>query len=552
MDYTGMTINTLGGLAMFLFGMKVMSEGLQKVAGEKMRHVLSAMTSNRFVGVGTGVVVTSVIQSSSATTVMLVGFVHAGLITVSQSVGVIMGANIGTTFTGWLVAIVGFKLKITAMALPAITIGFIPRFIGNRKLADWGEVLIGFGLLFLGLNYMKEAVESLGESKEIIDWMATCRADTVIARLGAVAVGMIVTFVIQSSSAAMAVIMTLAVGGMPVDTACALALGTNIGTTITSNLAAIGTSVSAKRAARVHLLFNVVGSIWPIVLFVPFLAFVDLFIDRSGSMDKATIAVYLAVFHTLFNIISTVAFIPFTKQLAWLSQKLVFGGAEKNVALKFLDPKVMNSPPMALHAARAELLRMIDEVESMLIKVLKVVSSPDKKMGKVADEVLATEEIVDILEKEISEYLVSVTRLETSLEQSHEITGILHAVSDVERMGDHCESLLRLAKRRYDKKLPLGDRAIKELNEIGARVKEFMDLIRENMTEPKPTLMADARRLEDSINEMRRQMRKAHVIRLNEGSCKVDSGLVFIDMLTSFEKMGDHAFNVAEMLAGER
>ena len=555
MDVTSMVITAIGGLALFLFGMKVMSEGLQKVAGERMRSILSAMTSNRFAGVGTGLVVTAVVQSSSATTVMLVGFVNAGLINLSQSIGVIMGANIGTTVTGWLVAVVGFKVKIAAMALPAIALGFFPRMFGARKLADWGEVLVGFGVLFLGLDFMKDAVADLKDADQVVAWIAQCRADAIGWRLIAVAVGMLVTFIIQSSSAAMAVTMAMAAEGViDIPTACALALGQNIGTTITANLAAIGTSSAAKQAARAHLLFNLLGSIWPIVLFIPFLHVMDYVVPGALGADpsKALIASFLAAFHTTFNIVNTVIFLPFTKQLAWLSTKIVWGKETEEAHLKFLDPKLMSSPPMALHAARKELDRMLEEVETMLRKVCELISSPGKKMGKLADEILASEQTVDMLEKEISEYLVPVTRMDTSMEQSHEIGGILNAVNDVERMGDHCEMLLKLARKRYDRKLPLTESALKDLMELGDKVQEFLSLIRGNMFTASEALMARAREFEDSIDYMRKLARRGHIDRLNNQECSVNQGLIYIDMLTSFEKIGDHSFNVAQMLAGER
>ncbi|MBW2534734.1 MAG: Na/Pi cotransporter family protein [Deltaproteobacteria bacterium] len=306
-------ITIVGGLALFLFGMKIMSEGLQKVAGPKMRKILGVMTGNRFAGVGTGLLVTSAVQSSSATTVMLVGFVHAGLVNLPQSIGVIMGANIGTTFTGWLVALLGFKIKIAAMALPAVALGIVPRLFGARKWADWGEVLIGFGVLFLGLDFMKDSVHHLRESETIISWMSATRADVITWRLLAVGVGTLVTLLVQSSSATMAITMTLAAQGLiDLPTACALVLGENIGTTVTANLAAIGASASARQAARAHLMFNITGALWALVLFTPFLFLVDLIVPGdAGSGGEAVIAAHLAGFHSAFNVINTALFLPF-------------------------------------------------------------------------------------------------------------------------------------------------------------------------------------------------------------------------------------------------
>ena len=447
-----MTIGVLGGLALFLFGMRVMSEGLQKVAGDRMRQILGVMTSNRFAGVGTGVTVTCAIQSSSATTVMLVGFVSAGLLTLEQSVGVVMGANIGTTITGWLVAIVGFKIKISVMALPCIAVGFFARFTGNRKVVDWGEVLLGFGVLFLGLEFMKDAVTTLKEAPAIMEWMASTSASSLTSRFGAVIVGAVVTMVVQSSSATMAIAMTLAAEGIiDIHTACALVLGDNIGTTITANLAAIGTSATAKRTARVHLLFNLLGATWGVLLFVPFMSLVEYFVPGAlePGASKLVLATYVAAYHSAFNVTNTLLFLPFTNQLAWLSKRLVHSSeVPEEPILRFLDVKLMDSAPMALHAARNELLHMIQTVETMLSHVINLLQHPGEKLGEIAEEVHRLETKTDMLEREITRYLVQIVRLDTSSEQSTEIAGILNAVNDVERMGDHCESITKLARKR--------------------------------------------------------------------------------------------------------
>ena len=557
MDSTQMTIQIVGGLALFLHGMKVMSEGLQKVAGQRLRQTLSVMTGNRFRGVGTGVLITSAIQSSSATTVMLVSFVSAGLLNLTQAVGVIMGANIGTTVTGWLVALLGFRIKISAMALPAIALGFFMRFIGSRRVTDWGGVIMGFGLLFLGLDFMKGAVGALQESSAVQEWMAARSTGSFGGLLAAVLVGSVVTVIIQSSSATMAITMTLAAQGMiDVPTACALILGENIGTTITANIAAIGATPSAKRTARAHFLFNVIGAVWMILLFRPFQSLVDWIMPGEavgGVISAAAAADHMAAFHTMFNIANTAIFLPLAGSLAWLARRMVkTPPGEERFRLKYLDTKLVPAAPLAIQAARNELKRMLELVESMFDKVLLLISSPDKKMGKTAEEILGAENSVDMLEKELTEYLVSVSRHEISREQSHEITGIINAVSDIERMGDHCESLLKLAQRKYDNKYVFTWRIVKDILEIGEKVKEFIELIKPRIVRPGENFMPKAKQIEDLIDEMNARMRQSHVARLNEGSCDVASGLIFIDMLTSFEKMGDHSYNIAQTLSGER
>ncbi len=551
-------VTVFGGLAVFLFGMTVMSEGLQKVAGPKMRKILSVMTGNRFSGVLTGFVITSLIQSSSATTVMLVGFVHAGLISLTQSIGVIMGANIGTTMTAWLVAILGFKIKIAAIAFPAVIVGFSVRFFKNRKLADWGEFFIGFGILFLGLEFMKDGVSDLKESEAVLAWMSAARSDVLLWRFVTVLIGGAVTVLIQSSSATMAITMTLAAQGMiSLETACVLCIGENIGTTITANIAAISASTTAKRTAFAHFIFNIFGALWATLLFIPFFSFVNFIVpgefETGTVLSQALIATRLAAFHSIFNIINTILLLPFVNTIAWLSTKARhMSKHEVKQGLVFIDPTFVGIPSTAIHAARAEFNRMIGETESMLTKVLTLLSSPDKKLGKMAEEITASEQVVDSLEKEITSYLVSVSQYDLSDAESREIAGIINAAHDVERIGDHCEVLLRLARRMHDEKIAFNDETNQQANDISDHVIRFVKLIHSNASESSRTLMNEASQLETAINEKRNQMKAGHTSRLREGKCDVDSELIFMDMITSFEKIGDHAFNVAQVLAGQK
>jgi phosphate:Na+ symporter len=553
-----MAISVIGGLAVFLFGMVVMSEGLQKIAGPKMRKILSAMTGNRFLGVLTGITITSVIQSSSATTVMLVSFVHAGLISLVQSIGVIMGANIGTTMTAWLVALVGFKVKVTALALPAVSIGFFVRFFKNERLTEWGQFLIGFGILFLGLDLMKEAVSELKESPSLLAWMSATQTHTLGWRLLTVAIGGLVTVLVQSSSATMAITMTLAAQGIiGVDTACALCIGENIGTTITANLAAIGTSTAARRAAFAHFAFNILGALWAILLFNPFFRLVDAIvpgqIGEGVALSQVAIATRLAAFHSIFNLVNTALHLPFVNQIAWLATKMRRQTEkETRPGLRYIDPTFVGIPATAIHAGRSEFGAMVGETEAMLNGVLTLISSPGKKLGNVADSISKSEQVVDSLEKEITAYLVAVSQLEISEAESREIAGIINAAHDVERIGDHCEVILRLLRRLHDSKIVFGDDAVQQALDIGVRAQSFVKLIRENVFNPRSSLMDEARALELVIDGKRDELRQGHIARLREGTGQVDGELVFIDMVTSFEKIGDHAYNVAQVLAGQK
>lgn len=556
------SITIFGGLGLFLFGMKIMSESLQMAAGDRMKSILSTVTNRRIAGVFTGFVITSIIQSSSATTVMLVSFVSAGLITLQQSVGIIFGANIGTTVTGWLVAIFGFKVKIAVFALPAIGLGFFIRFVNNERLRQYGEVLLGFGVLFLGLDVMSGAVKDLRGSEAVMNFMAGYTADGLPGMLLVVAIGTAVTMLLQSSSATMAMTMTLAVHGLiDFQTACALVLGENVGTTITANIAAIGASSEAKRAARVHLLFNLLGIVWMTAffhwLFVPMVDYIvpgDPY-AADGAARSAVIASHLAGFHTMFNITNTIIFFPFGGVLVTLASRMVPKSREADpdsFHLKYISTSLVSTPSININQARLEIRHMAQLVLDMFDMVMDVFHKPSDKLGHVVEEVGRKENVVDRLEKDISYFLVRVSQQNLSQEQSQSISAMLHMVNELERMGDHCESILRYTRRKYDGGLEFTGQAMKEIDEIAAKVREFLVLLRDNLMADRPDVLPRARVLEDRIDELRRNLKKGHIQRLNQGLCDVPSGLIFIDMLTSFEKIGDHAFNVAEGIAGAR
>jgi len=408
------TVTILGGLGLFLYGMMIMSEALQMATGDRLRNILWRVTNNRIAGVLTGITITGIIQSSSATTVMLVSFVNAGLINLQQSIGIILGANIGTTITGWIVAVFGFKIEIASFALPAIAMGFALRFFKNGKWEYWGNVFIGFGILFLGLKFMSGAVQNLRNSDVIMNMMATYKADRLSTTIMAMLVGTLITMIIQSSSATMAMTMTLAVNGIiDFQTSCALILGENIGTTITANLASIGASVSARRSATAHLLFNLFGAIW--ILFVFHLFFLPL-IDWivPGPIVSNAIAAHMAAFHTLFNVINTIIFLPFVYTLAWISTMLVPKRKEEKEQeeelfhLKYISTSLVSTPAININQARLEIKRMTEIIIKMFDRVMNVFSNPDVKLGSVVEDIQNKENIIDLLEKEISTFLVKV------------------------------------------------------------------------------------------------------------------------------------------------
>ncbi|MDW7761299.1 MAG: Na/Pi cotransporter family protein [Acidobacteriota bacterium] len=555
-----MILELVGGLGVFLLGMKLMSESLQKVAGGRLRSVLGSLSRNRMMGVGTGIMVTAVVQSSSATTIMLVSFVNAGLLSLNQAVSVVMGANIGTTMTGWLVSILGFKIDITAMALPIVGLGFFARFIGRTRVTYWGEVLVGFGLLFLGLAFIRSAIPEVRNSPEFGQWLSGFAVTDWLSLLLAVAVGTAATIVLQSSSAAMVVVLTLAASGqIDFPTAAALILGENIGTTITAYMASVGATLAARRTARAHMLFNVLGVVWVVALFKPMLLLVDALLPGSPfSPDLAirgsAIPSHLAAFHTVFNVLNTLLFLPLAGLLAKLTCFLVRGDDDDGRFrhLKYLDTSLVATPLMAVSAAWQEVARMMDVAREAFSKVVPLILDPVKANESAADEVQRLEEQTDIMEKEIVEYLANISRNSTSADQAAEVAGMILMASDIERIGDHCESLLKLAVRRRRKELPFSEQALEEITSIATVVAGFLTHVRNGFDQRGPDFFRDALQMENRINELRRCIRKDHVGRLHTGVCGVKQGLVFIDMLTSFEKIGDHAMNVAEALVGHK
>jgi len=556
----GITVTVLGGLGLFLYGIKIMSEGLQSATGERLKNILWKATNNRFKGVITGFGITAIIQSSSATTVMLVSFVSAGLINLGQATGIVFGANIGTTVTGWIVAVIGFKFKITSLALPAIAIGFFVRFFNNDKVKSWGEVLLGFGILFLGLSIMSESVKELRGSEVITEFMCRFKAETLLTTLMVVITGTAITMIIQSSSAVMAMTMTLAVNGF-IDfyTASALILGENIGTTITANLAAVGSTAEARRTARVHMLFNIFGVIWVLLIFKNFfIPFVDWMIPGdpfSSSIDirSKVIADHMAAFHTSFNIINTLIFLPFINVLVKMAKKLV--PDDETVSefhLKYISTVLVSTPSININQARLEMERMMEMALTMFDTVVDIFRNPGEKLGKKIEEVLKMENQLDLLEKEISDFLVKVSRNNLGRDQSDEITTILHKVSELESIGDQCEAILKLIRRKYDKKLSFSETGKNQMLEMAGKTREFLDLISRHITSVSTGIMTQSEVIENRINELKRELRKEHVRRLNAEQCEVEPGIIFIDMLSCFEKIGDHAYNISETIAGMR
>ncbi|MBU1084679.1 MAG: Na/Pi cotransporter family protein [Candidatus Omnitrophota bacterium] len=536
----------LGGLGLFFFGMQFMSEGLKEIAGERLKSILAMVTKLPIIGILVGAAITALIQSSSATTVMVVGFVNAGLLVLKQAISVIIGANIGTTFTAWLVSSMSV-FKVTHYALPAVGIGFaFKTFGGTKKARFWGQVLMGFGFLFMGLGFMKDAFVPLQHSPQIVAMFASFGNNPILG----VMVGMIVTMLIQSSSATIAIVQVMAFNGIiGFPAALTLVLGGDIGTTITAQLAAVGTNVEARRAAMAHTLFNLIG-VGYMMFFVYtgwFAKGIDLLIP--GEVNTLNIMFYIAVANSIFKVTNAVVFIPFIGVLERVSIFLV--PKRKNaieIGPQYLEKHLLDTPPIAMEQARRETVRMMGLACRSVSESVKCFFAEDLKMFRT---VLEMEKAVDNLQSAITQYLVELSQRNLSEEVSEELPVLIHSVNDIERIGDHAENIIELAERKIENRLPFSDSALKELenmwNELNSMMIETEHALRGNDIQ----IAKNVIKRERSLNNYQVNLKKAHVDRLNLGECDVLSGVVFMDFVDNLEKIGDHLTNIAQGVAGE-
>ncbi|WP_303721798.1 Na/Pi cotransporter family protein [Malonomonas rubra] len=548
-----------GGLGLFLFGMKVMSEGLQKLAADKIRKTFSILTNNRFVGILVGIAVTAIIQSSTATTIMTVSFVNAGLLSLLQAIGVIFGANIGTTVTGQLIA-----FNIGKFALPAVGLGAAFKLFSRHKRQIYtGEIILGFGLLLLGLTTMKLGFDPLKSSYEFKELLVKVSNNNLLTVL----IGALMTIVVQSSTATIGITLALATSGLiSFETSVALVLGENIGTTISANIASIGTSVAARRTAFVHFLFNVIGTFIVLSLLPVYLKLVAMFSPGEADFivqtqaqaesltaaigDKPYIARYVANAHTLFNVINVLIFLPFTGLLAKVATIVIRGkDISDSMQVKFIDNRVLNTPPIAIGQARREAQRMALIALEMLEETTLFLEDFDLKR---ISELERREELVDMLQREITNFLAVLSQRSISTQTSESIGSLMQIINDLERIGDHCENLWRLGQKKADARIIFSDIGENEISIIGEKTIEFLRFVVEAMEQGDTSIAAMAIKFEDQVDEMETSMRLRHIARLNTGECAVQPGLLFIDMLHNFEKIGDHTYKVSEAIVGER
>lgn len=549
--------HALGGLGLFLFGMKIMSEGLQKVAGRKMRQILQMVSNNRFVGFGVGALVTSIIQSSTATTVMLVSFVDAGLLTLRQAVGMILGANVGTTVTAQLIA-----FNIQQYALPAIACGMALKFfLSGRRWSYTGDVLLGFGLLFFGLATMKAGFAPVREHEIFMSFFTSFQADSLSGITLCILIGAVITMILQSSSATVGLTMALASQGLlDFNSSAALILGDNIGTTITAQIASLGANINARRTANAHTLFNVLGVLIMVGIFPFFIDIVEGFTRMVSDLgppdllvagEKPNISRYIANSHTLFNVVAALIFLLFIPYLVKASEMLT---REKGTPLieqihrvKFIDSKFIHTPDVALAKARAEIKRMGDAVQAMY---RDVVQSIKDRRGKDLARWRKSEDAIDNLQREITQFLVHVMQTPISPEESREVSSLMRITNNLERTGDAIENLAVLGEELIEQDLRFSEGGGEDYERISNEVSKFLALVVETIELGEVDLMPVAEELEDNINRMHETMKNNHIVRLQNASCTVDPGLIFLDMLSAFEKMGDYGFNIAQSLSG--
>ena len=560
----------LGALGMFLYGMNLMSSGLQKAAGDKLRGLLSTMTSNPFKGVMTGLGVTTVIQSSSATTVMVVSFVNAGLLTLTQAIGVIMGANIGTTVTAWMVSWLGFKADISLLAVPLMLLGFLFSNSKKSKRQNIGELIVGFCLLFLGLSFMKESVPDLSQTPQVLEFVTEWSGYGFGSVLIFLAFGTVLTLILQSSSATMAItLIMLSMGWIPFDMACAMVLGENIGTTITANIAAAIGNSQAKRAAMSHTIFNLFGVIWALILFKPFLALVGMIIELFGlpnpaaegfSVDSpdaltATAALYgLSMLHTLFNTINTLILIWFTKfiekAVVWIIKAPK--DQKEEFRLKYISAGPLATPELASEQALEEIIHFAQISKNGLGYAKDaILESTTDKFDELRGKLVKYEEISDRIEYEIATFLNAVSEGDISEETSRKIKAMYKIIGELESLGDSGETISRILSRKNVHKRDFDDNALKNLMGMVDAVNGAYDAMIYNLeAAQRETLtdVANAYNAETRINNLRNYLRDAEIEDIESARKNYLSSVYYMDIVNELEKMGDFIINISQDL----
>lgn len=529
-------LSMAGGLGLFLFGIRTMGDGLENAAGAKLKRMLEVLTGNRFLAVLVGFVVTAIIQSSTATTVMVVGFVNAGMMSLAQAVGVIMGANIGTTVTSLLIA-----LNFSSVAAAAVLVGVILMLASKKTVVkNLGAIFTGFGLLFLGIDMMSDSMAPLRDSAGFMNFIVTV-SESPLRPLFGIILGIVMTAVLQSSSASVGVLQTLAMQGLvPLKFSVFVLFGQNIGTCLTALFSTVGAKKNSKRAAVIHLLFNLIGTgiFILIALLTPYVEWIE-----KLSPDPMA---QIAISHIVFNIVSTVVMFPFAKVLVKLSCLLVPGkdDSESEMHCKFIDDRLLNTPPFAVMQVGKEVARMAKLArDNFETSAYALINRSDKDLNKVMEK----EEVINYLNHHITSYLVKLNALDITDSDSDYIARVFHAINDIERVGDHATNLAEAAERNIGDGLTFSDAARDELNQLCGSVVTLLErsmaaFDNQSLSDDEAKELSD---LEEHIDDLTLECQDSHIFRLNRNECNTEAGMLYLNTITDFERVGDHAINIA-------
>ena len=554
-------LSLVGSLALFLYGMKIMSEGLEKFAGDRLRNILASMTRNRFMGVCTGILVTALIQSSSATTVMVVSFVNAGLMSLVQSIGVIMGANIGTTVTAWIISAIGFKVNIAAFALPLLGIGLPMVFSGKSKRKSIGEFVFGFSFLFMGLSYLQKSAEALELGNIVANMLAGWAGNGgFFTILLFVFVGAVVTMIVQASAATMAVTLMLfdmQIPGFGFELAAALAMGQNIGTTITAFIASMTANTQARRAAFAHMFFNVFGVVFILLIFHPFCNAVTWFVTNVMGAENNDLF-KLSAFHSAFNICNTLLLIGFVKQIekfvCWL---LPQKESDEEYRLQYISAGILSTAELSILEAQKEIHSYAERCNRMAAFVDELMNTEkDEDFNKLYSRIEKYENITDNMEVEIANYLHKVSDGRLSIESKMEIMRMLRQITELESIGDSCYNLARtLNRHRENSKIPFTEQQLSNMHTMMTMVRKamsFMQVAVEDVLNGRHVDYNRSYNIENEINNYRRQLKNRNLQDVDAGVYNYQIGVFYIDFISECEKLGDYVLNVVQATTPEK
>ncbi len=544
----------IGALGLFLYGMKLLSEALQKVAGTRMRSLLAAMTSTRLKGILTGILVTVVVQSSSATTVMVVSFVNAGLLSLVQAVGVIMGANIGTTVTAWIISLLGFEMNLGMMALPFLGLGVPLLFSKRNNLHAVGEMILGFSLLFLGLTFLQDSVPDLSQYPHVLETVSHYTQLGIWSVLLFVLIGIGLTVVVQSSSATMALTLLMCANGwIDFTMAAAMVLGENVGTTITAVIAAAVGNTSARQTALFHLVFNVLGVVWVLLLFYPFLNLVDRLALESGIgspiLDPSKAPIALSLFHSSFNVVNTLVMVWFTPQLVSLVKRILpqKESEDEGYRLRFIGHDYMPTGEIALLSVWKEVAGYARRVHRMFGFVQRMLDpANEKEFQNTYERILKYENISDRMEVEIGNYLGRLHTSELSDSARQQVSALMKIISDIESVADCCHNAGKIIKRKSEANLWFNEYIQKHVDQMMDYVDQAFTVMTQNLEKGTDADLTAATHCEEQINRYRNELKKEHLKNVENGIYTYEAGVFYSDLYSQCERMGDYIINVSE------